>query len=263
MTLWCGMLEFLRSRLWRRTEPARHCPVCGHDVNSFLPIPASLEETARRYGYPFFGKGETVNTAEYSCPRCGASDRERLYALYLNETAASPHFQHRSRLLHFAPEPALRDYILRLDCFAYRTADLLADGVDDHIDITDMATYGDSSFDTFICSHVLEHVANDRLALRELWRILKPGGWGILMAPIMVHLEHTLEDPAATTEAERWRLFGQGDHVRLYAKQDFLYRITSAGFDVEQFGAEHFGADTFTRYGITPGSILYIVRKLR
>jgi len=68
-----------------------------------------------------------------------------------------------------------------------------------------------------------------------------------------------MTDNDATTEAERWRLFGQGDHVRLYAKTDFLKRISNAGFCVRELGADHFGADAFHRCGITSGSVLYVV----
>lgn len=261
IALWYEMLERVISCFRRRTKSVRHCPVCEQDVELFLPIPAALAETANRYGYPFFGQGETINIAEYSCPRCGASDRERLYALYLKGVITSSSFQLGERILHFAPEAALRNHVLQGNCFAYRTVDLSMDCVDDHVDIADMALYADGFFDAFICSHVLEHVADDRKALRELLRVLKPRGWGIVMAPIMPHLDNTLEDPSATTEAERWRLFGQGDHVRLYAKADFLHRISSAGFNVEQVGEDHFGADVFSRCGITPRSILYIVRK--
>lgn len=247
--------------LWQRHGGARLCPVCERAVRAFLPLPECYAETAEKYGYPYFGQGETINVAEYACPHCGASDRERLYALFLNEVVSSPAFVRGLKLIHFAPEPALSMRIRRLSVFSYRTADPFMEGVDDRVDITNMAEYANDAFDCFICSHVLEHVPDDRQALRELWRVIGPGGWGILMAPVMPHLEHTLEDQEATSEAERWRLFGQGDHVRLYAKRDFLLRVREAGFIVQELGAGYFGAEKFKRCGITACSVLYVVNK--
>ena len=254
------MLEKLRSLLQYTGRTARRCPVCGSPVRAFISLPQSFAESARKHGFSHFGKGETINVAEYACPHCGASDRERLYALFLDEIVSAPAFVRGARLLHFAPEPALSSRVRHLDAFDYRTADPFMEGVDDRVDITDMAAYRDEEFDCFICSHVLEHVGDDRRAIRELRRILKPGGWGILMAPIMPHLKHTVEDPAAITDADRWRLFGQGDHVRLYGKEDYLLRIRESAFAVLEYGVEHFGAACFDRHGITRRSVLYVVR---
>lgn len=241
--------------------PLRHqCPVCQHRVADFLPLPRLFEENARHFGYPHFGRGESINVAHYSCPHCGASDRERFYALYLKEKTAASGGRIKPRMLHFAPENALSAMIRHSGLFEYRTADLNTPDVDDQVDISRMDIYPDAAFDVFICSHVLEHVPDDMAAMRELHRILKPGGWGILMVPLMTHFENTVEDPSATTEADRWRLFGQGDHVRLYAKQGFLRRIRSCCFQVTQLGMAHFGKSVFDRCGITPSSVLYVVR---
>jgi ubiquinone/menaquinone biosynthesis C-methylase UbiE len=143
----------------------------------------------------------------------------------------------------------------------YRTADLYADGVDDRLDITDMKIYADGSLDFFICSHVLEHVRDDRKALRELYRVLRPGGSGILLVPIVMCVEEIDEDPAVTAPKERWRRFGQDDHVRLYSKLGFLERVRQAGFVVREVKADDFGPKYFERHGITPQSVLYVVKR--
>jgi SAM-dependent methyltransferase len=254
------MLNALRQLLHRSGRRVRFCPVCEGAVTEFAPLPREYEEQAKRYGYRYFGQAETINIKEYSCPACGASDRERLYMLYLSQVIRSPAFVRGSRLVHIAPEKALSQRIRQLGVFDYCTADLAMDGVDDRVDVTAMS-YADGSFDAFICSHVLEHVTDDRAALRELWRILKSGGWGIIMSPVMTNLSATVEDGSVTTEVERWRLFGQGDHVRLYAKTDFLMRIMEAKFSVKQLDANYFGLTTLVRCGIAPSSVLYVVTR--
>ncbi len=134
------------------------------------------------------------------------------------------------------------------------------DDVDYKVDMMDMP-FDDESFDFFICSHVLEHVESDDQAIKELFRITKPGGCGILMAPIIMGLEKTVEDPSVKDEAGRWRLYGQNDHVRLYAHDDYVNKIRSHSFRVEEFGVSYFGEGVFRTLGLTRSSILYVVSK--
>jgi SAM-dependent methyltransferase len=169
-------------------------------------------------------------------------------------------------MVDFAPSAPLSDFIRREIArsghnISYRTADAFAEGVDDKVDITELRSYQDGEFDFFICSHVLEHVRDDRKAIRELHRILRPGGKGILMVPIVLCVREIDEDPTVVDEGERWRRFGQFDHVRLYSKQGFIERVKAAGFLMHQLGQEFFGAKEFTRTGISAQSILYVVEK--
>jgi SAM-dependent methyltransferase len=172
------MLDILRTVKSLVFGRARRCPVCERNAVSFLPLPDYYREQADKYGYKYFGKGETINIKEYSCNHCGASDRERLSALFLESVIRREGFVSGSKLLHFAPEVALAKRIRQSGKFDYRSADISMEGVSDNVDITDMACYGDAVFDAFICSHVLEHVQDDHAALCELHRILKPGGLG-------------------------------------------------------------------------------------
>ena len=242
------------------------CPVCGLRVIRFKQLPPD----AITYGFKYSpNEAETCNAEHYSCPGCGASDRERLYVLYLrdylrtippNNPASLP-----IKLIDFGPTPTLSGFIRKLIAespltFCYRTADLF-DQADDRVDIMEMPIYEDDSVDFFVCSHVLEHVVDDQKAMRELYRILKPGRQGILVVPIVLTLKEIDEDPSVTDPAERWRRFGQDDHVRLYSKDGFLQRVSQAGFSVDELGLEYFGREAFRRYGIRERSILYIVKK--
>lgn len=116
----------------------------------------------------------------------------------------------------------------------------------------------DDTYDVWICSHVLEHVADDRKALQELKRILKPDGIGVLLVPLDLSRTETDEE-VGCSEAEDWRRFGQGDHVRAYAKADFLSRVRQCGFELKMLGKEYFGSDIFREAGLTDTSTLYIV----
>jgi len=245
-----------RSRSWNF-----FCPICEERIQGFAPIPSFYHENLIRYGSPLrIEDFETCSAGSYSCPVCGGSDRDRLYALYLRQrlgTEASGSF----RLLDVAPTRALSAYILRNYSIAYRTADLFMDGVDDRIDLTNMVCYGDNCFDAFICSHVLEHIPDDRKAMSELFRILKPGGWGITMVPIPTSDGEISEAARLSSEADRWKHFGQGDHVRLYSRSGFLDRLQKAGFSVHLLDVRDFGAFLFEQHGISVKSVLYVSEK--
>jgi SAM-dependent methyltransferase len=118
------------------------------------------------------------------------------------------------------------------------------------------------TYDFFICSHVLEHVTDDKKALSELFRVLKTGGSGILMVPINLRIDKIEEDPNVEDIGERWRRFGQDDHIRLYSKKGFVERVKEAGFTIHQYGVDFFGEHVFFQHGISPKSILYVAKKI-
>jgi len=241
------------------------CPVCATKNIRFNSLPEKYLRAFDRTGFVHsIFLFETLNIFQYSCSNCNASDRERLYAMYLSKEIFG-NGSKEIKVLDIAPVQQLTAFLKKhLSDSNYRTADLFMKGVDDNIDIQHMDIYEDSSWDFVICSHVLEHVKNDEKALSEIYRVLKPGGRAILMAPINLGLNESVEAaPDKTyTEDERWKYFGQDDHERLYAKQDFIDRITNANFKVNQLGIDYFGEDLFKTFGIHKRSILYIGEKL-
>jgi len=243
------------------------CPLCGNRVRSFLPLSNYYFDNLKKHGWKYsFEEIETLNVKNYSCPFCGASDRDRPYALYIQEYFGKAKLHRDFRIIHFAPSEALSFFIKKRiigkdNNIKYRTADLFTEGAEDKVDIMNKDIYRDNYFDFFICSHILEHVRDDRKALRELYRILKLERQGILMVPIGLSIDEIDEDPSITEEAERWRRFGQYDHIRLYSKNGFLERAKEAGFVVDQLGQEYFCKDIFANHGITCQSVLYIVKK--
>jgi predicted SAM-dependent methyltransferase len=200
-----------------------------------------------------------MNFGDYLCPACEATDRDRLYAVYLKDYLESS--TGNVDLVEFGPTPQLSNFIKGFANVKYRSADLYRELADDVVDLTNMTAYRDESFDFVICSHMLEHIDDDEAASRELFRILRKGGKGIVMVPIDLSLKENYEKPEVVTDEGRWKHFGQFDHVRLYSKAGFIGLLEDAGFDVEQLGVEHFGKEVFKKAGVHDRSVLYIVTK--
>ncbi|RWE94689.1 class I SAM-dependent methyltransferase [Mesorhizobium sp.] len=185
------------------------------------------------------------------CPVCGSLERHRL--LYLAIQSEFP-LKHDGRLLHFAPERATTRFV-RPAVAEYVTADISGHNVDHSINI-EQIDLQDSSFDTIICSHVLEHV-DDRSALSEMYRVLRPKGVLYLMTPVIDGWETTYEHQHARGAMERELHFGQGDHLRYYGR-DLRDRILSAGFLLDEYTA--FGEACVT-YGLWRGERIFVCRK--
>ncbi len=218
------------------------CPVCGRTFRKLLP-----------YGY-------VVSRENALCPNCLSLERHRLLWLWLRRETDL--FERRPRLLHVAPEVSLMRPLKRLyrnRKGQYVTADLESPLADLHFDIQRIPL-PDESFDAVICNHLLEHVADDRQALRELYRVLRPGGRGVLLCPIDYARTETFEDDSITDPAERTRLFGQYDHRRVYGR-DYVQRLRSVGFEAEEIDyAARFSDGERRRYAFASDR-LYVVRK--
>jgi len=137
----------------------------------------------------------------------------------------------------------------------YETADLMQDGVTHRVDITD-TKLPDGAYDVVMANHVLEHIPDDRAALRELYRLLKPGGNALLTVPINP-TRPTYENPSITTAPERWAHFSAHDHLRYYGL-DFTERLTEAGFHVETFRVS---PEEEVRYGLLRDECIFIAAK--
>jgi len=193
-----------------------------------------------------------------ACPGCGSRERQRLLLLYLrNETNL---FSDPLRVLHIAPEDCLQEAIAGVRNVDYVSADISSKAAMLRMDVTDIRL-PDDSFDVILCSHVLEHVDDDARAMWELWRILRKGGWAILQVPVDASRERTFEDSSVTDPAERERLFGQWDHVRVYGR-DYAQRLAEAGFDVHVIPyASRLGPEVIRTCGLDAAESIYLCRK--
>ena len=186
------------------------------------------------------------------CPRCRSHPRHRTIALLL----ARGQLPGR-RLLHFAPEPLFDPVFARLPDVERTTADLYAPA-DLALDITRM-DLPDGSFDLILCSHVLEHVPDDRAAMSELRRVLAPGGLALVLTPYRPAVP-TYEDPRVTSPLGRMVAFGQQDHVRIYGA-DLADRLREAGFEVEdRTPAELFDESGVSGSELDPDEHLFLCR---
>ena len=199
-----------------------------------------------------------------TCPICFSNGRARLLFEYLRREIAIYDSRSGLRVLHIAPEYGILLRLQAVDTIDYVGGDLNPDEYSEvaiaRCDVTAI-DFSDDSFDLIICSHVLEHVPDDRLAMRELFRVLKPGGTAILQVPISASLQKTIEDPYLTDPKERERRFGQHDHVRIYGA-DYPARLSEGGFQVEIFEpGDRWGRDVIERLCLNPRERIFIGRK--
>ena len=215
-------------------------PIDGKSFKSFLP-----------YGY------ENPRDNVLS-PSTLSLERHRLLWLYLqNET---DFFTAQKKVLHFAPEQAFYKRFRKMSNLEYTTTDLNSPLADVKADICKLP-FNDAEFDIILCNHVLEHIPDDTKAMQELYRVLKPGGYGVFQIPQDLSREKTFEDNSITDKKERAKIFGQYDHVRVYGR-DYFDKLRSVGFKVEAVDyTKEFSEEDLKKYCLAIGEIIPVVRK--
>jgi SAM-dependent methyltransferase len=223
----------------------KQCPLCGCQRRKFLP-----------YGY--------VTSRENAlCPNCLSLERHRLLWLWLvRESDIGRGAMALPKMLHIAPEVALMRKFKKMYASTpdrYVTADLESPLADMHFDVQQIPLEAES-FDAIICNHIMEHVEDDGKALRELYRIMRRGGWGVILSPVELEREKTFEDDTITDPAERTRIFGQYDHRRIYGR-DYAARLREAGFEVYDIDYKNELSKAEQELYALPTDHLYIVCK--
>ena len=219
------------------------CPVCEQKIRLYLPFGVSLRKNAQ-------------------CPVCKTVERHRFMWLYFKRktnifaTGGGGGLS----MLHFAPEFGLYNEFSKMSNIDYYPVDFNPSfhlNLKAVIDIQNIS-YEDNKFDVIICSHVLEHIPNDRKAIQELYRVLKPGGTAYIMVPIS-NSDTTYEAPAHNTTELRLQHYGQGDHVRQYGK-DFIEKL--ALFDVKAVtNTQIFSDDEIHEYSMMANDQLFVCIK--
>ena len=212
-----------------------YCPLAEKSFKTFIPLKSHLVS-----------------------PENGARNRQRLVWLYLkNETAI---FKNQIKLLHVAPELPYMEKFRKAKNIDYVPGDKMVEGYNNqsgilNIDLTKLE-FSDNTFDYIICNHVMEHIPDDKKAISEMFRVLKPGGKAIITTPIDETLKSTNEDPNVKTPADREKYFGQWDHVRYYGT-DIKGRFEIPGFSVDllKYG-ETFSSKDYIKFGLCKDIIL-------
>ena len=190
------------------TPIKRYCPVCRRGFKKLF---------------------EDVNSRpDVQCTCCGSLERHRFIWLLLDDRLCRQEHSNCS-LLHFAPELCFSQHFEKLLGDNYVTGDIQPGRAKHVVDITNIC-FPENNFDYILCIHVLEHIIDDIAALKELYRVLKPGGTAYLSVPLRG--QNTYEDYSCFTPEERTKHFGQWDHVRIYG-EDIIERIRTVGFSIE------------------------------
>lgn len=217
------------------------CPICNAKFPAYLPYGEILRKNAM-------------------CPNCKSLERHR--ALWLLMQQMNWH-KKGMRILHFAPEGIFHRVFSSLKDVDYWPVDLEPDRykgmVRKAVDITEIP-FEDDSFDLIMCNHVLEHIPDEKKALRELYRVLKPKtGIAFLNVP-MFNTSTTLENPEYNTPELRFKYYGQHDHVRAYGL-DYPQRLGEIGFSVQLFTFTDTDEKTLKQYGLDIKEKIFLCRK--
>lgn len=218
------------------------CPVCKKSFSKFLS-----------YG------SDVAHRENVLCPYDLTLERHRLMWLYLKEQS---NFFSANNLdvLHIAPEQCFHKKFKNQKNLNYLTGDLVSPIADMHFDLHEIPLE-DNRFDVVFCNHVLEHVDDAHQCMSELYRVMKPGGWGIMQVPLDYTRDTTYEDASITSPEEREKHFWQKDHVRLFGN-DYPEWLKKAGFEVETFDVnQKYSSEMVDRYRLIKEEMIFVVSK--
>lgn len=200
------------------------CSFCGKKFHNFQ-LHGNASEAAQNYNV-------TMGSRFSDCPYCHSVDKYR-WLWYVIENYSTL-LQTQGKLLHFAPERPIKKRLQQnFPGERYVGGDIEPGRADYVVDMTDIC-FEEESFDWIIACNVMEHIVEEKKAMQELHRVLKPDGVILLSFPVALDLENTFEDNSLVSEEERIKNFGQEDHVRLYGK-DYSERFSSYGFCVTEY----------------------------
>ena len=230
------------------------CNFCSATYEKFIPeYPAPDIAAAINNNNVIAGFGENVY-----CPGCLSKNRERLIKAVLQTYVPIE----GKKILHFSPEKHLYNFIKRLA--SVTTADITPGfyrNIDKNIRLADATNlpFADSAFDLLIANHILEHIPEDQTAMKEMHRVLNDKGLAILQVPYSETLDTPIEEPNINDPIRQAALYGQKDHVRIYAKNDYIQRLQKAGFHVNVLTPETLAS--FRIYAIQENESVFLCSK--
>lgn len=217
------------------------CPIDGRTYRKFLPY------------------GRLQSRPNALCPSSLSLERHRLMWLFLNEK--TNFFSDKLKLLHIAPELCFIKLFDRMENIEYISGDIESPLAKVMMDVNKIP-FDEKTFDVVFCNHVMEHVDDDIKAMREIYRVLRPGGWAIIQSPVYMELDKTLEDPSITDPLEKERFFGQNDHMRKYGR-DYGDRLRKGGFKVKEDNyLNELSNEVRRRYALPGEEVIYFCEKV-
>ena len=242
--IYIGGRRVFYALIWRGSRYT--CTFCNHSFDKFFSAGLSHDILKEK---KIVGGGYRENAI---CPFCESVDRERLIHIFLKSNGL---LKNQMKLLHVAPEKNLQKFFEKRN-IDYFSADLNGIRAKIKMDIQDIK-FPANCFDGIICNHVLEHIVDDKKAMSELYRVLKPKGWAILQVPYSPIMKRTFEDFSVVEDEERARIFGQSDHVRIYGA-DYLNRLKSVGFYVKE---EKIDINLVKKFALNPNEVIFFCYK--
>ena len=216
-----------------------YCPICEMNFKKFIPLNYQAVDT------------------NYLCPRCGSAQRQRLLWLYLSARCLI--LSDHPVLLHLSPRSCLVHKLRSIRNLTYVTSDYEKKTMDRQFDLRNIQEQNDT-YDIIVCYHIMEHIQEDIKAMREIYRILKPGGVALFQVPFWD--KDTFENPEIRTSEDRRVAFGQGDHVRIYGYDDFTLRLSKSGFTVTPVRyAGQLGPQICRKYVLNEDEIIFACHK--
>jgi SAM-dependent methyltransferase len=236
------------------------CNVCGASFPAFQPRPSRTTQRVL-YGLsagidPFDNPLDRARGSDRRfCPRCGEAERERfLFFLFEGHITLAK----TARVLHTSPGPFAQRALQKK--YRYISSDYRGSPLMTRKEDLCNLRFADASLDAVISFHVLEHVIDDRLALSEIRRVLRPGGAAIICVPADLSLSTTIDDTSLSRE-DRVRRFGHPEHHRLYGL-DFVDRLEAAGFEVTEFEPRRVvPALVYERLGLLESDRIWLCRR--
>lgn len=242
-------LAYKRQKQIRQYEGDKvKCSICNSEFRSFAP----------------FGRDKRKNAR---CLTCDSLERHRLLWKFITEKKKIFGSGKKIKLMHFGPEKSFYDVLSEHPQIEYVPCDFVPEQYGDmgkvpltKVDIIDIP-FPDNYFDVILCTHVLEHIPDDKKAMSELLRVMKPAGWGVFQVPIDYNREKTYEDFSITSPQARKKAFGRAGHVRWYGR-DYKQRLQAVGFKVtEDDYVKGFTEQEIFRFGLLPSEFIYYCEK--
>ena len=230
------------------------CNFCRARFQKFVPdFPSPRIRNAIEKYHVIAGYGENV-----FCPQCLCKNRERLVKVLLTDYLDLS----GKKILHFSPEKNVFNYIKNKASVI--TVDIepgFYKSIDNEVNKAELTqlNFGDNEFDLIICNHILEHIPDDLKAMSELYRVLKNDGYAIVQVPFSETLSATIEDRHINDPALQEKLFGQKDHVRIYALKDYLNRLNKTGFKVRLISSQEL--QQYSNYALQKNECAIIAQK--